>query len=63
MTQAIGTHLEALKAAMTGAVVTPDELDYEQARKVWNADIDRRPAVIALCTTARDVAEAILFGQ
>jgi len=63
MTQAAGAQVEALKAAMAGAVVTPDELDYEQARKVWNADIDYRPAVIAQCTTAQDVAEAILFGR
>jgi FAD/FMN-containing dehydrogenase len=63
MTQAAGAQVEALKAAMAGAVVTPDELDYEQARKVWNADIDYRPEVIAQCTTAQDVAEAILFGR
>jgi len=48
---------------MAGAVLTPDDLEYEQARKVWNADIDHHPAVIASCTSATDVAEAIRFAQ
>ena len=63
MTQTIGGGVEALKAAMAGTVVTPDELEYEQARKVWNAAIDDRPAVIAQCTSAQDVSDALLFGQ
>ena len=36
MTQAIGD-VEALTAAVIGTVVTPDDLNYDQARKVWNA--------------------------
>jgi len=55
--------LEGLRAGMAGAVLTPDDLEYEQARKVWNADIDHHPAVIASCTSATDVAEAIRFAQ
>jgi FAD/FMN-containing dehydrogenase len=61
MTQTIG--VEGLKAAMTGAVVTPDDLDYELARKVWNADIDHHPAVLVRCATAQDAADAIRFAQ
>jgi len=53
----------ALRTAMTGVVVTPEDLDYEQARKVWNADIDDHPAVVVQCATAQDVAEAIRFAQ
>ena len=55
--------VNALRTAMTGAVVTPDDLDYEQARKVWNADIDDHPAVVVRCATAQDVAQAIRFAQ
>ena len=62
MTQTIDG-VEALRAALTGAAVTPDDLDYEQARKVWNADIDHHPAVLVQCATAQDVAEAIRFAQ
>ena len=62
MTQAIGG-VETLTAAVTGTVVTPDDLNYEQARKVWNADIDHHPAVVVQCVTAQDAAEAIRFAQ
>jgi FAD binding domain/Berberine and berberine like len=62
MTQMIDG-VDALKTEMTGAVVTPDSLDYEQARKVWNADIDLHPAAIVRCATAQDVALAIGFAK
>ena len=62
MTQAIGG-VEALTAAVIGTVVTPDDLNYDQARKVWNADIDHHPAVVVQCGTAQDAAEAIRFAQ
>jgi hypothetical protein len=42
--------IEALRASMHGAVIGPDDPDNGEARKVWNADIDRRPALIARCT-------------
>jgi FAD/FMN-containing dehydrogenase len=48
---------------MTGVVVAPDDLDYDQARRVWNADIDHHPALIAQCATSQDVAEAVRFAQ
>ena len=58
----MGTSIEQLRAAMAGAVLVPGEAGYDDARRVWNADIDRRPAVIARCTCAADVAAAVRFA-
>src|SRR4051795_5289640 len=47
----------------TGTVMTPDDPAYDAARTVFNAMIDRRPAVIARCNTAADVAAAIRYAR
>ena len=63
MTQALKGGVEALRASMAGTVVTPEDVEFEQARKVWNAGIDHRPAVVARCISAQDVSDAVLFAQ
>lgn len=63
MTQTIGGGVASLRAAMAGAVLTPEDPEFEQARKVWNGDIDHHPAVIAHCISAQDVVDAILFAH
>src|SRR3989454_3707270 len=52
-----------LRQAMSGEVVTPDDAAYDDARKVWNGDIDRHPAAIARCATAADVRTALAFAR
>jgi len=37
----------------------PHSRDFQRARRVWNADIDRRPAAIVRCRTASEVARAV----
>jgi FAD/FMN-containing dehydrogenase len=54
--------IEPLRAAMSGPVIGPADPNYDQARRVWNADIDRRPAVIARCLSPADVAAAVSFA-
>ncbi|HEX5983930.1 MAG TPA: FAD-binding protein, partial [Solirubrobacterales bacterium] len=49
----------ALAARLRGAVIGPDHPGYEEARRVWNGMIDKRPAAIARCADADDVATAI----
>src|SRR4029453_7755693 len=43
--------------------IRPDNPDYEQTRKVFNAMIDRRPAVIAKCSNPDEVAEALKYAR
>jgi hypothetical protein len=43
--------------------IKPDSPDFDQARKVFNAMIDRRPAVIAQCSNDAEVAEALHYGR
>ena len=42
-----GADVQALAARISGGLVTAGDAGYEDARKVWNATVDRRPAAIA----------------
>ncbi len=57
------TALRELRATMSGRAVLPGEDGYDEARTLFNAMIDRRPAVIARCATPDDVAAALRFGR
>jgi FAD/FMN-containing dehydrogenase/pimeloyl-ACP methyl ester carboxylesterase len=46
-----------------GEVVGPPDVRYEELRKVYNGMIDRRPALIARCTDAHDVAAAVSYAR
>jgi FAD/FMN-containing dehydrogenase len=55
--------LDAFRARFSGEVLTSDHADYDRMRAVWNGAIDRSPAVIACCTTAAQVADAVRFAR
>jgi FAD/FMN-containing dehydrogenase len=61
MTQSL--ELDPLRAAISGVVIDPASSDYDDARKVWNAAQDRRPAVIARCASTADVVAALAYAR
>jgi FAD/FMN-containing dehydrogenase len=53
--------LEGLRGKVT-ELVAPDDGGYDEARRVWNAMVDRRPAVVVRAHTEADVATAVGFA-
>jgi FAD/FMN-containing dehydrogenase len=51
------------RAAFRGAVIEPADAGYDEARKVYNAMIDRRPRLIAKCVDAADVMTSVRMAQ
>ncbi len=55
--------LSALTGNFKGIVLKEGDQGYDEARTVWNAMVDRKPAVIARCTSTADVVTALRFGR
>jgi hypothetical protein len=53
------SHVADFRRALRGEVITADHDGYEQARRVWNGNIDRRPALVARCVAVADVQRAV----
>jgi FAD/FMN-containing dehydrogenase len=60
---AVGDDLGKLRAALVGSVIGPGDPGYDDARRSFNAAIDRRPAAIARCAGPSDVATAFDFAR
>jgi FAD binding domain-containing protein/berberine-like enzyme len=63
ITATAGPAVARLRRDLEGQVLLPGEGAYDQARRVWNAMVDKRPAVIVRCGTPADVAAAIRFSR
>lgn len=55
--------VQQLQSRFRGELILPGDPRYDTARAVFNAAIDRRPALIARCTNADDVIEAVNFAR
>src|SRR5947199_1709298 len=55
--------LRELRESLRGELVLPGDPAYDDARRVWNGMIERRPALIARCTGTSDVIAAIRFAR
>ncbi len=53
----------SLRAAIEGTVSLPGDPAYDAAVAIWNGVIERRPAVVAACTSSADVAAALGFAR
>ena len=55
--------LTTLAQSLRGALIKPGDPEYEEARKLYNAMIDKRPLAIARCADVADVIAAVNFGR
>jgi hypothetical protein len=55
--------LENFRGSLRGELIQPGHAGYDLARRVWNGNIDRRPALIARCTGVADVQSAVNFAR
>jgi hypothetical protein len=54
---------DALSGALRGSLTSPADADYDERRALYNAMIDKRPALIARCTDAADVIAAVGYAR
>jgi len=55
--------VQDFKASLRGPLLQPSEAGYDDARKIWNGMIDKRPALIACCSGPADVINCVNFAR
>ncbi|MCB1822132.1 MAG: FAD-dependent oxidoreductase, partial [Candidatus Competibacteraceae bacterium] len=63
MTPLQQANIDEFKVHFHGNVILPDDTHYDEVRQIWNAMIDRRPALIARCTSTEDIVLAVQFAR
>lgn len=63
MTELKESDINHLKSRFLGEILQPGDTQYDEARQVWNAMIDRRPRLIARSTSVEDVVQAVKFAR
>ncbi len=56
-------NIGAFKASLHGELIQPNDAGYDEARKIYNGMIDKRPRLIAYCADVGDVQAAVRFGR
>jgi len=56
-------YLSNLAKQLDGSLQRPGDPEYDAARKIWNAMIDRHPKLIVRCLSTKDVVHAVLFAR
>jgi FAD/FMN-containing dehydrogenase len=57
------TSIKQFGESLRGEIILPNDSDYDESRKVYNAMIDKKPAIIAKCFDVADVVAAVNFGR
>ena len=57
------TKVERFASGLAGRLLRQSDRDYDQARRVWNAMVDKRPALIARCAGTADVVASVRFAR
>jgi len=63
MAEVQASKIEDFRSGFKGEILLPKDGAYESARKIWNGMIDKRPAIIARCTSTADVVRAVNFAR
>ena len=63
MSTASQQQINKLKSHIEGSVILPGDSGYDEARRIWNAMIDRKPAAIVRCKTEADVVQSVNFAR
>ena len=57
------SEIAGLQNSLRGGLILAGDPTYENARRVWNGNVDRRPAMIARCANTADVKSAVRFAS
>ena len=55
--------IKSFRSGFNGRVYEPADVGYDEARRIWNASVSKRPKVIARCSGVADVIAAVNFGR
>lgn len=58
-----GEIIDGFRSQLTGTIICSSDSGYDEARAIWNAMIDRRPALIVKCMGTADVVSCVKFAR